>query len=56
MTLIKAKRLMLFQVENLPTQSRRKTTGNAIHAVTAALEMCVNLAMAWERKRTCNFS
>jgi hypothetical protein len=35
---------------------RRKTTGNVFHSATAAVGMCVNLATACERERTCNFS
>ena len=42
--------------KNLPEKSRRKTTGSVLHSATAALGMCVNLATACERERTCSFS
>ena len=51
------KNLTAFFMAFFLTESpRRKNTGIVPYSATPALGMCVNLATACERERTCNFS
>ena len=50
-------RLWIVRLTVLPTARRwRPYFPNVVYSVMAVLGMCVNLATACERERTCNFS